>query len=126
MKAALSLRIMNRTLAQKVIGLALVLSGLVLLALKITSIPEAKENLDAWAYPGSGTLLFIGVLATELLLLSARFFLGYVHLTGRHLGPWSFYPLVVFIALSGLSGIILGAASVAIRFWQGQGQVAKT
>lgn len=116
---------MNRALAQKLIGLALVLSGVVLLALKITSIPEAKENWDAWAFPSSGTLLFIGVLAAELLFLAARFFLGYVHLTGRHLGPWSFYPLVVFVALSGLSGIILGTASLAIRFWQGQGHAAK-
>ena len=117
---------MNRALAQKVIGMALVLSGVILLALKITSIPEAKENWDAWASPGSGTLVFIGVLAAELIFLAARFFLGYIHFKSKHLGPWSFYPLVVFVALSGLSGIILGVASLAIRFWQGQGHAAKT
>ena len=117
---------MNRALIQKVIGLALVLSGVVLLALKITNIPDAKESWDAWASPNSGTFLFIGVLAAELLFLAARFFLGYIHFKSKHLGPWSFYPLVVFVALSGLSGIILGAASIAIRFWQGQGHAAKT
>lgn len=117
---------MNRALAQKGIGLALVLSGVVLLALKITSIPEAKESWDALASPNNGTFLFIGALAAELLLIGARFFLGYVHLMGKHLNPWSFYPLVVFVALSGLSGIILGVASLAIRFWQGQGHAAKT
>ncbi len=123
---ALSLRIMNRALVQKGIGLALVLSGAVLLALKITSIPEAKESWDAWASPNSGTFLFIGVLAAELLLLAARFFLGYVHLKCKDLGPWGFYPLVVFVALSGLSGIILAVASLAIRFWQAQGHAEKT
>ncbi len=117
---------MNRALVQKGIGLALVLSGVVLLALKITSLSDAKESWDAWASPNSGTLLFVGVLAAELLFLASRFFLGYVHLKNKHLGPWSFYPLVVFVALSGLSGIILGVASLAIRFWQGQGHAAKT
>jgi small-conductance mechanosensitive channel len=117
---------MNRALAQKVIGLALVLSGVVLLVLQITSIPEAKKNWEAWASPSSGTFFFIEVLAAELLFLAARFFLGYVHLTGKHLAPRSFYPLVVFVALSGLSGAVLGVASLAIRFWQGQGHAAKT
>ncbi|WP_147336800.1 hypothetical protein [Pseudomonas abyssi] len=117
---------MNLALVQKGIGLALVLSGAVLLALKITSIPETKESWDAWASPNSGTFLFIGALAAELLFLAARFFLGYVHLKSKHLGPWGFYPLIVFVALSGLSGIILGVASLAIRIWQGQGYAAKT
>jgi small-conductance mechanosensitive channel len=117
---------MNRALVQKLIGLALILSGVVLLALKITSIPEAKENWGAWASQSSGTFLFIGVLAAELLFLAARFLLGYVCLTGKWLGPRGFYPLIVLVALSGLSGIILGVASLAIRFWQGQGYAAKT
>ena len=117
---------MNRAFVKKGIGLALVLSGAVLLALKITSLPEAKESWSAWASPNTGTFLFIGVLATELLFLAARFFLGYVHLKSKDLGPWGFYPLVVFVALSGMSGIILGVASLVIRFCQGQGHAEKT
>lgn len=117
---------MNRKLVQKGIGLALVLSGVVLLALKITSIPVAKESWGAWASPSSGTFFFIGALTAESLLLAARFFLGYVHLKGKQLGPLGFYPLVVFVALSGVSGVILGLASLATRFWRGQSQAPKT
>jgi small-conductance mechanosensitive channel len=117
---------MNRALLQKGIGLALILSGVILLALKIMSLPEAKESWDAWASPNSGTLLFIGALVAESLFLVARFFLGYFHLKSKYLGPRVFYPLVVLVALSGLSGIILVVASVALRFGQGQVYAAKT
>ena len=117
---------MNRRLVKKGVGLALVLSGVVLLALKITSIPVAKESWDAWASPSSGTSFFIGALTAESLLLAARFFLGYVHLKGKQLGPLGFYPLVVFVALSGVSGVILGLASLATRFWRGQSHAPKT
>ena len=113
---------MNRTLVHKVIGQALILSGAVLLALKIMNISEAKESWDAWASPTSGTVFFIGALTAELLFLAARFFLGYVHLKNKDLGPWVFYPLLLFVLLSGLSGIILALASLAILFWQRQAE----
>ncbi len=111
---------------QKGIGLALILSGLVLLVLKSVSIPEAQESWDAWSTPNSGTLLFIGAVAAELLLLAARFGLGCFVYTNRELGPWSFYPLVVLVAISGASGIVLVTACLALRFSQGKGHAAKT
>lgn len=111
---------------QKGVGLALILSGVMLLALKIMSLPEAKESWNAWADPSSGTSLLIVMLLAESLFLAARFFLGYILFKSMHLQSWAFYPLVVLLALSGLSGIVLGVACLAIRFWQGQGHAAKT
>lgn len=64
------------------------------------------------------------MLTAELFLLAARFFLGYVHFKCKDLGPWAFYPLLVVVALSGRSGIVLAVASLAIRFWKGRGAKA--
>jgi len=118
-------KIVNPALARKVIALALFLSGAVLIALKIASIPEAKASWNDWSSADSGTFLFIAVVAAELLLLAARFVLAYVHFKNEHLGPWRFYPLVVCVALSGLSGIVLAGASLALRFWQGRAHATK-
>lgn len=118
---------MNRGLIEKGIGLALVLSGIIILVLKAISIPEAKEGWSSFASPNDGTALLAGVLVIELLFLAARFFLGYIHFQNKHLRPWVFYPIVVIVAISGLSGIILAIGCLASRLWQGQGHhVAKT
>lgn len=75
---------MNRELIQKLIGGALVLSGVVLLVLKVLSISEARESWAAWASPESGMIWLVGALVLELVFLLARFILGYlVFLSGR-------------------------------------------
>ncbi len=117
---------MSRALIQKGIGGALMLSGLVLLALKVSSISETQQGWDAWASPGSGTLWFIGVLAVELIFLISRFTLGYFVCQSKNIGPWLFYPLAMLTAISGLAGIVLVAAVLALRFWQGGVHAAKT
>ena len=117
---------MNRALIQKGIGAALILSGLVLLALKISSTSEAQQSWDSWASPESGGMLFVGVLALELAFLVSRFTLGYFVYQSKNMGPWLFYPLAILTAVSGLSGIVLVAAVLALRFWQGGVHAAKT
>lgn len=117
---------MSRARIQEGTGLLLILSGIVILILNIMSISEAKESWDAWAYPNSGTYLFIGAMVAEVIFLSSRFFLGYAHFKSKQLGPWVFYPLVVLVALSGLSGIVLGVACLSIRFWQRQSYAPNT
>ena len=117
---------MSRAFIQKGIGLALIISGVVLLILKSMSLPEAKAGWDAWASPGSGTALFAGAFAAELLLIAAQFYLGYLNFRNRCLSPWGFYPLTMLVAVSGVQGIVLAAACLAIRLWPGQGHAAKT
>ncbi len=117
---------MNRALIQKGIGVALIVSGLVLLALKISSMSEAQQSWDSWASPESGTMWFIGSLVLELLFLISRFSLGYFTYLGKHVGPWFFYPLAVLTAVSGVTGIVLVAAVLVLRFWQGGVHAAKT
>lgn len=117
---------MNRKLIQNLIGGALVLSGIVLLILKVLSISEAREGWAAWAAPESGTVWFIGALVLELVFLLARFLLGYlVFLSGR-INPWAFYPLSVITSLSGPSGAALVLAALAVRWWRGGSYLAKT
>ncbi len=111
---------MNRVLVQRGIGVALILSGLVLLTLKIISIPESIETANSWAAPESGTAWFIGFLLIELLLLAARFALGYLVYVNQQISPWFFYPSAVLIGVSGLSGIILAASVIVLRFLQGR------
>jgi hypothetical protein len=67
-----------------------------------------------------------GVLAVELALLVSRFTLGYFVYKNANMGPWLFYPLAILTAVSGLSGIVLVAAVLALRFWQGGVHAAKT
>ncbi|MBB3170214.1 hypothetical protein [Simiduia aestuariiviva] len=102
------------------------ISVLILLALKLSSLPEARQVADSWAYPESGTLWFLGGLAVELMLLVARFILGYFVYIGRHASPWVFYPLVVLVAVSGFSGLALSVAALALRLWQGAHCAVKT
>ena len=117
---------MNRALIQRGLGVALILSGLVLLVLKVLSIPEARQSWDSWAAPDSGTALFIGALAFESVLLAGRFALGYCIYSNKHLGPWLFYALAVLVAISGVTGIILAAACIAIRLSSNPGHAVKT
>jgi len=117
---------MIRVLIQKGIGVALILSGLILLTLKIINIPESIETANAWAAPKSGTTWFIGFLVIEFVLLAARFALGYLVYINQQMSPWLFYPLASLICVSGLSGIILIATVIVLRFLQGHTHATKT
>jgi hypothetical protein len=117
---------MNRELIQKLIGGALVLSGVVLLVLKVLSISEARESWAAWASPEGGMIWFIGALVLELVFLLARFILGYLVFLNGRIKPWLFYPLAAITALSGLSGAALVLAALALRWWRGGSYAAKT
>jgi len=117
---------MNRALIQKGIGGALVLSGVVLFVLKVSSTSEARQGWDSWASPESGVMWFVGVLALEVAFLVSRFVLGYFVFQSKNMGPWLFYPLAILNAVSGLSGIVLVAAVLVIRFWQGGVHAVKT
>lgn len=117
---------MNRELIQQVIGGALVLSGVMLLILKVLSISEAREGWAAWASPESGTMWFIGALVLELVFLSVRFLLGYLLFLNGRIKPWVFYPLAAITALSGLSGAVLVLAALAVRWWRGGSYAEKT
>jgi hypothetical protein len=123
---ALSFQIMNRASIEKGIGAALILSGLVLLILKVSSISQAQQSWDNWASPESGAMWFIGAVVAELTFLAARFTLGYFVYQSKISRAWLFYPLAVLTAVSGLSGIILVAAALALRFLQGEAHAAKT
>jgi len=117
---------MNRLFIQKGIGAALIFSGLALLVLKVSSIPGAQQSWDSWASPENGTMWFVGVVALELTFLVSRFALGYFVYLGKSTGPWLFYPLAALTAVSGLSGIVLVAAVLVLRFWQGGVHAVKT
>ncbi|MBE7215957.1 hypothetical protein MK852_16185 [Shewanella benthica] len=117
---------MNRALIQKGIGSALILSGLVLLVLKVSSISDSHQTWDSWASPENGTMWFIGVLVLELVFLASRFILGYFVYLSKNMRPWLIYPLAVLTAVSGLSGIVLVAAVLVLRFWQGGVHTSKT
>ncbi|ADZ90926.1 hypothetical protein [Marinomonas mediterranea] len=117
---------MNRVLIQKGIGAALILSGVALLVLKISSASEAQQSWDFWASPESGGMLFVGAVALELVFLVSRFTLGYFVYQCKNMGPWLFYPLALLTSVSGLSGIVLVAAVLALRFWQGRVHASKT
>ncbi|HEY7886071.1 MAG TPA: hypothetical protein VIC08_14095 [Cellvibrionaceae bacterium] len=110
---------MSRALTYKIIGAALILSGLILLVLKASNISAAQQSWDSWASPESGTLWFVGALAVELAFLGARFALGYFVYLRKSVRPVLFYPLVVLTALSGLSGALLAAPVLIFRFWNG-------
>jgi len=117
---------MNRAIIKKGIGIALIISGLILLALKVSSLGEAREGWNAWASPDSGFLWFLGALTLELVLLGCRLMLGYLLYSGKNISTWSFYPLAVLTAVSGLSGIILVIATLVMRFWPGGSHAAET
>ncbi|SER23251.1 hypothetical protein SAMN05421690_101378 [Nitrosomonas sp. Nm51] len=102
---------------KKGIGVALIISGLILLVLKVLNLGEARESWNAWASPDSGFLWLLGALTLELVLLSCRLMLGYLLYRGKNISVWSFYPLAVLTALSGLSGIVLVIATLIMRFW---------
>jgi len=102
---------------KKGIGVALIISGLILLVLKVLNLGEAREGWNAWASPDSGFLWFLGALTFELVLLGCRLMLGYLLYSGKNISVWSFYPLAVLTALSGLSGIVLVITTLIMRFW---------
>ena len=110
---------------QKLIGGALVVSGVVLLVLKVLSIPETRQSWAAWAQPESGLMLFVGSLLIELIFLISRFALGYLLFLNRRIRPWFFYPLAAITALSGLSGVVLVIAVLALRLWPRGSYVAE-
>ena len=108
---------MNRLLIGKVVGACLVLSSLLLLVLKAASIPEARQSWAAFAEPNSGTIFFVVAVTLELLLLAARFTLGYFTYLNKKLSLWLFFPLLLLVALNDLSGIVLASACLILRFW---------
>lgn len=116
---------MNRELIQRLIGGALVLSGVVLFVLKVLSIPEARESWAAWASPESGMMWFVGALFLDLIFLLSRLALGYLVFLDRRIRPWLFYPLAAITAISGLSGLALVLAAVVLRWWPGGSYAAK-
>lgn len=111
---------------QKIIGGTLIFSGVVLLILQVISFSEARESWGVWASPESGAMWFAGALVLELVFLLSRFALGYLVFLNGRITPWLFYPLGALTAVSGLSGIVLVLAALALRFWQGGAYVAKT
>lgn len=117
---------MNRAKIKKGIGVALIISGLILLVLKVSRLGEALEGWNAWASPDSGFLWFLGALTLELVLLGCRLMLGYLLYSGKSISAWSFYPLAVLTAVNGLSGIILVIATLIMRFWPRGSHAAET
>lgn len=116
---------MNRELIQQLIGGALVVSGFVLLVLKVLSISEIRESWDAWASPEIGTIWFIGALVLELVFLLARLLLGYLVFLNGRIKPWLFYSLAALTALSGLSGAALVLSALALSWWRGSSYAEK-
>lgn len=92
-------------------------SGVVLLVLKVLSIPEARQSWAVWAQPESGMMWFVGASLLELIFLLSRFVLGYLLFLNRSIRAWLFYPLAAITALSGISGVALVLAALALRWW---------
>ena len=115
---------MNKELIFKILGLALILSACMLAVIKVSSIPDAHYQINAWLQPdeGSNDALFIlsGVLLFELVLLVSRFVLGYCLYCKKSLNNWQFYPLVILVCISGFyfTGIILSLAAIVLRQYQ--------
>jgi hypothetical protein len=114
---------MTISLLKKILGTMLILSGLVLALLKLSSLPEARGAADAWAYPESGLLWFIAGLAIEFMFLLARFILGYFVYTAKPISSWAFYLLAVMVSLSGLTGMVLGLALVLLAIFSSTNKV---
>ncbi len=111
---------------QKFIGGALVVSGVVLSVLAVLSIPETRQSWASWAQPEGGVMWFVGALFLELIFLLSRFVLGYLLFLNRRIRPWLFYPLAGITALSGLSGVVLVLAVLALRWWPRGSYVAES
>jgi len=111
---------------QKGVGVALIASGILLLILKLSDLPEARESWEAWASPKSGAPWFVGALAVEAVLLASRIALGYFVYLGRAIRPWAFFLLVLLTAANGLSGIALAIAALALQYWPRSAHEAET
>jgi hypothetical protein len=115
---------MNKELNFKIVGLTLLLSTGILVVIKISSIPDAYYQMDAWLQSdeGSNDVLFMlsGVLAFEILLLASRFVLGYCLFCKKTLNNWQFYTLAILVGVSGFyfTGIILSLAAIVLRHYQ--------
>jgi hypothetical protein len=117
---------MNQQLVQKSIGIALILSAIILLVLKLLSLSGAGINIDAWANPENSTLWLIGIVIVELIFIVSRFVLGYVIFKSIRVSVFVFYPLVITTAISGLSGLVLGLVVLYLRLWQSWSNAKKT
>ena len=108
----------------KFLALALLISTAVLVVIKVTSIPEAYRNLDAYLNPRESdfslTLWFTAILSFELVLVAGRFFLGYCLYCQKQLKPWLFYTVVIIVALSGfyLSGLVFALLAIGLRIYK--------
>lgn len=114
---------MNRDVISKIIGIALIASAIILLLLKLESIPNAYNSMEAWLSPDGEPntiyLILSGILAFEVLLLAGRSLLGYFLFVGKKLNVVAFYTLVSVVAISGISGIVFSLSVVILRHYRG-------
>ena len=108
---------MNRTTIKKLIAVGLIVSGLILLILKIYNLPSAYKSWETFAEPHAAFPYFAAAVALEILFLAARFTLGYMVYIGKNITGWLFYPLSVFTAFGGLTGVLLVVALLVERYW---------
>ncbi len=111
---------------QKGVGVALIASGILLLILKLSNVPEARESWEAWASPQSGMPWFVGILAVEAVLLASRIALGYFVYLGKAIRPWAFFLMAFLTAANGLSGLALAVAALALQYWPARAHEAET
>ncbi|HLV18897.1 MAG TPA: hypothetical protein VKY70_15680 [Pseudomonas sp.] len=108
---------MHRDRASKVVGATLLLSGLALAMFKAAEVAAFVDGVQAWAMPDDGEAWLWGLLLFELVLLVARVALGILLYRRIPLAAGVFYSLAALVALSGLSGLVLGSLACAVRLW---------
>src|SRR5690606_35500771 len=108
---------MHRDRASKVVGATLLLSGLALAMFKAAEVAAFVDGVQAWALPDDGEAWLWGLLLFELVLLVARVALGILLYRRIPLAAGVFYSLAELVALSGLSGLVLGSLACAVRLW---------
>lgn len=93
--------------------------GTVLLegTIKVLQLPETKASWDQWAAPESGATMLALHLILDSVFLSFRLLLAWYLLRRRTLALHWFLPLVLLIALSGLSGAMVGLIALVHRIW---------
>lgn len=86
-------------------------------AIKIYQLPQTKAGWDQWAAPESGTTMLAMHLLMDSTFLSFRLLLAWYLLRRRTLVLHWFFPLVLLIALSGLSGALVALVVLVHRIW---------
>lgn len=99
----------------RLLGAAFILSGLIVLAVKIAGLPELQAQWQQWAAPESGTGMLVAHIIFDAILLGARLLLGIWLLNDRRIDLVVFYPLALLAALGGVSASALVALAIIHR-----------